>query len=66
VRPKEAPAEGRRPDRGRPGRIDDNAGETAAVRVGYYFAAAFWVARVAALATAFREAVTMSLSMPTP
>jgi hypothetical protein len=31
-----------------------------------YFAAAFWVARVAALATAFKEAVTMSLSMPTP
>ena len=35
------------------------------VREGY-FAAAFWVARVAALATAFKEAVTMSLSMPTP
>jgi hypothetical protein len=35
------------------------------VREGY-FAAAFWVARVAALATALKEAVTMSLSMPTP
>jgi hypothetical protein len=31
-----------------------------------YFPVARWVARVAALATAFSEAVTMSLSMPTP
>jgi len=31
-----------------------------------YFPAARWVARVAALATAFNEAVTISLSMPTP
>lgn len=33
---------------------------------GRYFTAARWTVRVAALATAFNEAVTISLSIPAP